>query len=76
MRRSRHPKKAVEEVLQELEAAGWRIEASQGHAWGKAKCPRYDRTGCVVSIWSTPRNPESHARHLRNILAKCPHGDD
>jgi hypothetical protein len=28
-------------------------------------CPEESREGCAKSVWSTPRNPEAHARDMR-----------
>jgi hypothetical protein len=73
MSRPRHPNKHVEKAVQYAEAVGWHVHISNGHAWGKLFCPRSTREGCIVSVWSTPRNPENHARHLRREIDLCPH---
>jgi hypothetical protein len=76
MARSRHPNKEIEAAVQHAEDKGWRVTSSKGHAWGKMCCPFNDpecRCGlhCITSIWSTPRNPEYHARDLRRKVDKC-----
>ena len=76
MTRPVHPKKEVEEALRHAEAHGWRIDIATGHAWGRIYCPFNDdscRCGefCITSIWSTPRNPGSHARAIRRVVDKC-----
>ncbi|TVR53792.1 MAG: hypothetical protein EA421_10015 [Gemmatimonadales bacterium] len=85
MRRTRHPDPAVEAALRYAERHGWVVEVRRGHAWGRLKCPWNDpdcRCGefCLTSIWSTPRNPESHARSLKRVVDRCRHqpstGDD
>jgi hypothetical protein len=75
MARARHPKKEVEEALRHAEANGWRITVGGSHAWGKMYCPYNDaecRCGefCIASIWSTPRNPGTHARQ-RRVVDNC-----
>lgn len=40
-----------------------------GHRWGKAECG----SGCVLSIWSTPKNPQNHAKQMIRAVARCPH---
>ena len=56
---------------------GWRVEpTSSGHRWGVMRCPEESRDGCQVSIWSTPRNPENHAKQLRRAVERCPHQED
>lgn len=73
MARSRHPNKHIEEAVQHAESLGWRFELSPGHAWGHLLCPLATREGCIVPVWSTPRNPEAHARTVLKRLGKCPH---
>ena len=75
MARRRHPKKEVEEALREAENAGWTVAPSpSGHRWGSVHCSA-GRAGCRLSIFSTPRNPGNHARHIRRALIRCPHGE-
>lgn len=79
MTRSRHSKKEVEAALVYAEAHGWRVEPAPGHAWGRLYCPYNDtecRCGefCIVSVWSTPKNPANHARQLRRVVDNCTGG--
>lgn len=77
MARPRHPNKTIEKAIAYAETVGWRVEISNGHAWGRLYCPERSREGCKLSIWSTPRNLENHARHIRREVDMCPHfGDD
>lgn len=76
MKRPVHPKKDIEDALKHAEAHGWRVEVGGSHAWGRLYCPFHDqacRCGefCIVSIWSTPRNPFSHARQLKRVVDNC-----
>jgi len=76
MKRSRHPKKEIEEAIRYAEDHGWRIEVGGSHAWGRMYCPYNDqecRCGefCMTSIWSTPRNVWSHARMLKRVVDNC-----
>jgi hypothetical protein len=73
MGRSRHPNPHLEKAVQYAEALGWRVVPSSGHAWGRLFCPHATREGCIISVWSTPRVPENHARHIRNKVDSCPH---
>ena len=73
MSRSRHPDADIERAIQHAEASGRRVRMSKGHAWGRLLCPRTTPDGCIVSVWSTPRNPVNHARHLRRVVDGCPH---
>jgi hypothetical protein len=76
MPRSRHPNKHIERAIRYAEALGWEVDISPGHAWGHLYCPFANRAGCRLSIWSTPRNPENHARQLRRDVDRCPHRSD
>jgi len=76
MSRSRHPKPPIENAVRYAEQLGWRVELSNGHAWGRLYCPQSNREGCIISIWSTPRVPENHARHIRKAVDSCPHQED
>lgn len=76
MGRRKHSKKEVEEALKYAESQGWRVAVGGSHAWGKIYCPYNDadcRCGefCITSIWSTPRNPGSHARALIQVVDSC-----
>jgi len=76
MRRKRHPKKEVEAALRYAEDHDWRVETGGSHAWGKMYCPSNDndcRCGefCISSIWSTPRNSESHGKQIKRIVDNC-----
>lgn len=76
MSRKRHPSKEIEAVIQELEALGWTVIEGKGHAWGILRCPQNSaecRCGefCQMSVWSTPKNPEAHARRVRQKALAC-----
>ena len=74
--RPRHPKPPIEKAIQYAEQLGWRVEIARGHAWGRLYCPTSSRQGCIISIWSTPRVPENHARHIRKAIDACQHRAD
>lgn len=69
----RHPSKEIERALGYAREHGWAVIKSPGgsaHAWGVMRCPG----DCPqVSIFSTPRVPENHARALRRNVDRCPH---
>lgn len=74
--RPRHPKKEIEEAIRHAVSSGWRVEIGGSHAWGRLYCPYDDadcRCGefCIISIWSTPRNPGNYARMLRRVVKNC-----
>jgi hypothetical protein len=71
--RSRHPNKEIESAVRYAERLGWRFEHSTGHGWGRLFCPFATREGCIISVWSTPRGPQNHARRIRAKVDSCPH---
>lgn len=73
MSRPRYPDKHIERAIQYAEALGWKVHMSNGHAWGRLYCPHATREGCHISVWSTPRDAENHARHIRRYMDQCPH---
>jgi len=76
MSRPRHPHSEIEAALAYAEDHGWTIEKRRGHAWGVMLCPVNQRGGCRQSIYSTPRSPTHHARHLRRAVDRCPHCEE
>jgi hypothetical protein len=73
MSRPRHPDKSIENAIGHAESLGWRVELSNGHAWGRLFGPLRTRDGCIVGVYSTPRNAENHARQIRREVDLCPH---
>lgn len=68
----RHPKKEVQEAIEEITADGWfRLEPG-GH-WGVLLCGRRDRDGCRLYVNATPQNPGDHANKLRRQALNCTH---
>ena len=74
MKGERHPDKVVQEALAYGQVNGWIVIKSTGgsaHAWGVMRCPG----DCPqVSVYSTPRSSENHARSIRRVVDRCPHG--
>ena len=73
MGQPRHPNKEINAAVQYAVRRGWQLVLSQGHAWGRLFCPRRQRDGCKLSVWSTPRNPTRHAKKIRQAVNRCTH---
>jgi hypothetical protein len=76
MARPRHPKSEIEAVLKYAESKGWTVKVGGSHAWGKLYCPfnsKVCRNGefCIMSIWSTPKNANNHAKQIRQKVDGC-----
>jgi hypothetical protein len=76
MGRKRHPHKEIEEAVQYAENKGWLYKkpGRSSHAWGRLLCPERSKDGCQMSVWTTPRIAENHARQIRQKVNSCPHG--
>jgi hypothetical protein len=69
--RRRHPKKDIESALRAAEAAGWTVEEiHRGHRWAIARCPSGEH---AISVWSTPRDPVTLGKRIREQIEKCQH---
>ena len=77
MTRSIHPNKHIEAAVVYAEENGWRWKApgKSAHIWGRIFCPYADREGCRVSVNSTPRSPEDHAKKIMKAVSNCSHVD-
>jgi len=71
--RPRHADAEIEKAVQYAEQLGWVVMLSKGHAWGRLLCPKSSREGCIVGVYSTPKNAGNHARQIRSAVDKCPH---
>jgi hypothetical protein len=71
--RSMHPNKQIREAINYAEDNGWTFAKSRGHAYGRIYC-MHGHGDCQMSIWSTPRNPETHAKRIRKKVDACPAG--
>ena len=71
-----HPSKHIEEAIEYARRHGWSVikrGAGSAHAWGIMRCPG----DCPqVSIFSTPRVAEHHARALRRAVDRCPRSQE
>lgn len=74
-KRDKHPNKEIEKAICYAETKGWRYHETgrSAHAWGRLLCPLRSREGCSMSIWSTPRSVDVHAKQICNRVDKCPH---
>ncbi|WP_203250197.1 hypothetical protein [Cysteiniphilum marinum] len=73
--RTKHPNKEIEKAIKYAEMKGWRYQSSgnSAHAWGRLLCPLENRDGHSISVWSTPRSAENHAKQIRRVVDNCEH---
>lgn len=67
--------KEIRKAVEYAVAKKWRVTDAgrSSHAWARLKCPESSREGCIISVWSTPRVPQRHARQIIRAVDKCPH---
>lgn len=72
---NKHPIKEIQLAIMFALSKGWVLQETGGssHAWGRLKCPERSRDGCIISVWSTPRVPENHARQIIRAVTNCAH---
>jgi hypothetical protein len=68
------PAKEIMAAIRELEAVGWRVVMTSGHAhaYAKAYCPGGVR-GCPPFTINGTRVPEREAAKMLRALARCAH---
>ncbi len=73
--RKQHPNKTIEEAVQYAEQRGWCYQKAgkSAHCWGRILCLAGSRDGCMISVWSTPRNGYNHAKQIRKRVDACSH---
>lgn len=72
----KHPNKEINKAVQHAILNGWTLKPAKGHAWAILRCPNNKpdcRCGlfCQMSVWSTPRNTDNHAKQLRKTIDRC-----
>lgn len=75
MAKTSHPDKHIEAAVAYAELNGWTVKLSNGHAWARLLCAFHDREGCQISVWSTPKNCQNHAKAIMRGVERCPHED-
>lgn len=70
-----HPNKHIRAAIEYALDHGWTLRkaAARAHIWGRLYCPRRERDGGARVVYSTPRSPEDHAKHIRRAVDRCPH---
>ena len=71
-----HPNKHIRGAIEYALNHGWTLQKARAraHIWGRLYCPQHDRDGCARAVYSTPKNPEDHAKDIRRSADRCPHG--
>jgi hypothetical protein len=70
-----HPNKHIRAAIEYAISHGWTLQKSgpRAHIWGRLYCPLSTRDGCAKAVYSTPKDPEDHAKDLRRAVDRCRH---
>ena len=68
-----HSNKEISKAIEYALDHGFRIVAAgrSSHIKLSLYCPVTSREGCKVSVFSTPRSPEQHAKDIRDKIDRC-----
>lgn len=69
---AKHPNKSIQAALEYAKKHGWEIVPSgrSAHSFCRLRC-KQGHTEHQMSIWSTPRNPENHAKQILRKVKEC-----
>ncbi|MDO5541738.1 MAG: hypothetical protein Q4F77_00375 [Acinetobacter sp.] len=72
----KHPNKHIREAIEYAVENGWDVveTGTSGHAFCRLKCV-LGHSEHQMSVWSTPRNPENHAKQIKAKVKQC-NGDE
>lgn len=72
---NKHPSKEIQHAIEYAIQKGWRYvgTGNSAHAFCRLYCPEKSRNGCSMSVWSTPRSTENHAKQIVRNVDKCIH---
>lgn len=63
----RHPHKEINKALEAAADASFDVvEIKSGHVWGQVIAP----SGQELTVWSTPRSPETMAKRIREFVRR------
>jgi hypothetical protein len=68
----RHSNKDIRKAIELALDAGWTLAEGKRHRFGTLRCS----DDCEVAVWSTPRNPTTHAKRIREAVQRCTHETD
>ena len=69
----KHPNKAIRDAIAEAVASGWSLVEAGGsaHCFCRLRCGIPEHSDHMMSVWSTPKNPENHARQILRKVRQC-----
>lgn len=72
-----HPNKTISQAIQYAIDNGWHIVPSgkSSHAHCRLRC-NFGHSDHQMSVWSTPRNAENHAKQIIRKVDECKGADE
>nr|WP_282557672.1 hypothetical protein [Providencia burhodogranariea] len=71
----RHPNKHIQAAIEYAILQGWVLVSSgnSSHAFCRLRCgnAENEHQSHQMSVWSTPSNPENHAKQIRRKVDNC-----
>lgn len=69
---NKHPNKHIRAAIEYALQHGWQMvpAGKSAHAFCRLRCIR-GHTEHQISVWSTPRQPENHAKHILRKIKEC-----
>ena len=69
---AKHPNKHIQAAIQYAEQHGWQIVQSgkSAHSFCRLCCLR-GHSEHQMSVWSTPKSPENHAKQIIRKVNEC-----
>lgn len=70
-----HPNKHIQAAIDYALSKGWIWVAAGGsaHCFCRLRCgnPEGEHKAHQMSVWSTPGNPENHAKQIKRTVDRC-----
>lgn len=72
-----HPNKAISQAIAYALEHGWHIVPSgkSAHAYCRLRC-NFGHSEHQMSVWSTPKNAENHAKQIIRKVNECQGADE
>jgi hypothetical protein len=69
----KHPNKQIRAAIEAAEQAGWQVVGAgkSAHCFCKLRCGTPEHSEHTMSIWSTPKSPEEHAKTILRKIKQC-----
>ncbi|MDT0178142.1 hypothetical protein Q9R34_19140 [Enterobacter sp. BRE11] len=72
----KHPNKHIQAAIAYAISKGWVWvpPGDSAHCFCKLRCgnPEDEHRDHRMSVWSTPKSPETHAKQIRRMADRCP----